>query len=59
MEIAEPTLGSAGELRAETLLAWQSKGKGKGRFVATRTPSRLAAKLEAGGVSVSDNVLQR
>ena len=59
MEIAEPTLGSAGELRAETLLAWQSKGKGKGRFIATRTPSRLAGKLEASGVSVSDNVLQR
>jgi len=59
MEIAEPTLGSAGELRAETLLAWQSKGKGKGRFIATRTPSRLAGKLEAGGASVSDNVLQR
>lgn len=59
MEIAEPTLGSTGELRAETLLAWQSKGKGKGRFIATRTPSRLAGKLEAGGVSVSDNVLQR
>ena len=59
MEIAEPTLGSAGELRAETLLAWQSKGRGKGRFIATRTPSRLAGKLEAGGVSVSDNVLQR
>ena len=59
MEIAEPTLGSAGELRAETLLAWQSKGRGKGRFIATRTPSRLAGKLEAGGVSVSDVVLQR
>jgi pilus assembly protein CpaF len=59
MEIAEPTLGSAGELRAETLLAWQSKGKGKGRFIATRTPSRLAGKLEAGGASVADNVLQR
>ena len=59
MEIAEPTLGSSGELRAETLLAWQSKGKGKGRFIATRTPSRLAGKLEAGGVVVSDNVLQR
>ena len=59
MEIAEPTLGSAGELRAETLLAWQSKGKGKGRFIATRTPSRLAGKLEAGGVTVSDTVLQR
>ena len=59
MEISEPTLGSAGELRAETLLAWQSKGKGKGRFIATRTPSRLAGKLEAGGVNVSDNVLQR
>jgi Flp pilus assembly CpaF family ATPase len=59
MEIAEPTLGSAGELRAETLLAWQSKGKGKGRFIATRTPSRLAGKLEAGGVNISDTVLQR
>jgi len=59
MEIAEPTLGSSGELRAEALLAWQSKGRGKGRFIATRTPSRLAGKLEAGGVSVSDNVLQR
>ena len=59
MEIAEPTLGSSGELRAETLLAWQSKGRGKGRFIATRTPSRLAGKLEAGGVVVSDNVLQR
>ena len=59
MEIAEPTLGSSGDLRAETLLAWQSKGKGKGRFIATRTPSRLAGKLEAGGVVVSDNVLQR
>jgi pilus assembly protein CpaF len=59
MEIAEPTLGSSGELRAETLLSWQSKGKGKGRFIATRTPSRLAGKLEAGGVSVPDNVLQR
>jgi Flp pilus assembly CpaF family ATPase len=59
MEIAEPTLGSSGELRAETLLAWQSKGKGKGRFIATRTPSRLAGKLEAGGASVSDTVLQR
>lgn len=59
MEVAEPTLGSAGELRAETLLAWQSKGKGKGRFIATRTPSRLAGKLEAGGVTVSDTVLQR
>jgi len=59
MEIAEPALGSAGELRAETLLSWQSKGKGKGRFIATRTPSRLAGKLEAGGVSISDNVLQR
>ena len=59
MEVAEPTLGSSGELRAESLLAWQSKGKGKGRFIATRTPSRLAGKLEAGGVSVSDNVLQR
>ena len=59
VEIAEPTLGSAGELRAETLLAWQSKGKGKGRFIATRTPSRLAGKLEAGGASVSDTVLQR
>jgi hypothetical protein len=59
MEIAEPTLGSAGELRAETLFAWQSKGKGKGRFIATRVSSRLAGKLEAGGVSVPDNVLQR
>jgi pilus assembly protein CpaF len=59
MEIAEPTLGSSGELRAESLLAWQSKGKGKGRFIATRTPSRLAGKLEAGGVSITDNVLQR
>jgi pilus assembly protein CpaF len=59
MEIAEPTLGSAGELRAETLLSWQSKGKGKGRFIATRTPSRLAGKLEAGGVNISDTVLQR
>ena len=59
MEIAEPTLGSAGELRAETLLAWQSKGKGKGRFIATRTPSRLAGKLESGGVNISDTVLQR
>ncbi|MGB8296557.1 MAG: FHA domain-containing protein [Polyangia bacterium] len=59
MEIAEPNLGSAGELRAETLLSWQSKGKGKGRFIATRTPSRLAGKLEAGGVSIADNVLQR
>ena len=59
LEIAEPTLGSGGELRSETLLAWQSKGKSKGRFIATRTPSRLAGKLEAGGASVSDAVLQR
>jgi pilus assembly protein CpaF len=59
MELAEPTLGSAGELRAETLLSWQSKAKGKGRFIATRTPSRLAGKLEAGGVNISDTVLQR
>jgi pilus assembly protein CpaF len=59
MEIAEPNLGSTGELRAETLLSWQSKGKGKGRFIATRTPSRLAGKLEAGGVNISDTVLQR
>ncbi|HEX7599492.1 MAG TPA: hypothetical protein VF518_14845, partial [Polyangia bacterium] len=59
LEIAEPTLGSAGELRAETLLAWQSKGKGNGRFIATRTPSRLAGKLEVGGGAVSDTVLQR
>jgi pilus assembly protein CpaF len=59
MEIAEPALGSSGELRAEALLTWQSKGKGKGRFVATRTPSCLAAKLEAGGVNISDTILQR
>jgi pilus assembly protein CpaF len=59
MEIAEPVLGSSGELRTEALLAWQTKGKGKGRFVATRTPSRLAAKLEAGGVNISDAILQR
>jgi pilus assembly protein CpaF len=59
MEIAEPVQGSSGDLRAEPLLAWQSKGKGKGRFVATRTPSRLAAKLEAGGVTISDTTLQR
>jgi pilus assembly protein CpaF len=59
MEIAEPVQGSTGDLRAETLLAWQSKGKGKGRFIATRTPSRLAAKLEAAGVNISDAILQR
>jgi pilus assembly protein CpaF len=59
MEIAEPTLGASGELRAETLLAWQNKGKGNGRFIATRTPSRLAGKLESAGANVSDTVLQK
>jgi len=59
MEIAEPTLGSTGELRAQTLLAWQSKSRGKGRFIATRTPSQLAGKLEAAGAAVTDDILQR
>jgi pilus assembly protein CpaF len=59
LEIAEPVLESSGELRAQPLLSWQSKGKGKGRFLATLTPSRLAAKLEAGGVNISEAVLQR
>ncbi len=58
MEIAAPVLGSSGDLRAEPLLAWQSKGKSKGRFVATRTPSRLAGKLQAGGATISETILQ-